>query len=134
MRKVLCCLVSSLCVASFSSITAAQTDVEVDPAHYKLEFENNCVRVSRASFGPHEKTSSFFDTHDAVFVSLTDSEGFKLIHPDGSSRVTAAFRAGAVAWVRGHGGGTTGKHWRYAIGVHHSRAQGLQLKNVSIRG
>jgi hypothetical protein len=70
MRKVLCGLVSSLCIASFCPIAAAQRDVEVDPVHYKVEFENDCVYVSRANFGPHEKMPSFFDAKNAVVVSL----------------------------------------------------------------
>jgi len=99
MRKVLCGLVSSLYVASFCSVAAAQRDVEVDPVHYKVEFENNCVYVSRANFGPHEKMPSFFDPHNAVIVSLTDSEGLKLTYPDGRSIVTPPWRAGAVYWA-----------------------------------
>jgi hypothetical protein len=75
MPRVLCCLVSCLCLASFPSITTAQTAVEDDPAHYKLEFENNCVRVSRATFGPHEKTKSFIDAKNAVVVHLTEGPG-----------------------------------------------------------
>ena len=103
MRKVLCGLVSSLYVTLFSSIAAAQRDVEVDPAHYKVEFENDCVYVSRANFGPHEKMPSFFDPHEAVIVSLTDSQGLKLTFPDGHVRYTSAFRAGAVYYASAPG-------------------------------
>jgi hypothetical protein len=99
MRKVLYCLVSFLCVASLSSIAVAQRDFEVDPVHYKVEFENDCVYVARANFGPHEKMPSFFDAKPAVIVSLTDSQGLKLTYPDGRSRVTSAWRAGAVYWA-----------------------------------
>jgi hypothetical protein len=99
MRKVLCCLVSSLCVASLSSIAAAQTDFEVDAAHHKLEFENNCVKVVRGNFGPHEKSAALFDTKDAVIVELTGSEGFKLTFPDGNSITLPAKYAGQVSWA-----------------------------------
>jgi hypothetical protein len=30
--------------------------VKADPDHYKVEFENDRVRVLRVRFGPHEKT------------------------------------------------------------------------------
>ena len=100
MRKVLYGVVSSLCFTSIPSIAAAQTDVEVDPVHYRLEFENECVRVSRATFGPHDKMPSFFDAKPAVIVSLTDSPGLKLTFPDGSARYTSPFRAGAVYWAK----------------------------------
>lgn len=103
MRTVLSGLVSSLCVTSLCSIAVAQTDVEADPEHYKLEFENDCVYVSRASFGPHEKMPAFFDARDAVIVSLTDGEGLKLTYPDGRTRVTSPFRAGAVYWAKAPG-------------------------------
>jgi hypothetical protein len=105
MRKVLWGLLSSLLVASLSSIAAAQRilDVEADPVHYKVELENDCVYVSRANFGPHEKMPSFFDAKDAVLVSLTDSEGLKLTYPDGHVRYTSAFHAGAVYWARAAG-------------------------------
>ena len=36
--------------------------VKVDPKHYKLEFENEHVRVLRIHFGPHEKG----ETHEHI--------------------------------------------------------------------
>jgi len=100
MLRPLCVLVSSLYVVSFCSIAAAQTDLELDPAHHKLEFENNCVRVVRASFGPHEKSAALFDTKDAVIVELTGSEGFKLTFPEGNSITLPTNYAGQVSWAR----------------------------------
>ena len=52
MLRPLRVLVSSLYVVSFCSTAAAQTDVEADPAHHKLELENNCVRVVAREFWP----------------------------------------------------------------------------------
>jgi len=105
MRKVVCCLICSLFAVSFSPITVAQRilDVEADPVHYKLEFENDCVYVARANFGAHEGMPSFFDAHDAVLVSLTDSQGLKLTFPNGNVTYTGAFHAGAVYWARAGG-------------------------------
>jgi hypothetical protein len=103
MLRPLCVLVSSFCFVSFCSIATAQTDVDVDPTHYKLEFENNCVRVVRGNFGPHEKSSAFFDTKDAVIVDLTGSSGWKVSFPDGNSIIPPAKYAGQVSWAKGGG-------------------------------
>ncbi len=82
-----------------SSLSHGQQDVTVDPAHHKLEFENNCVRVVRATFGPGEKSAQFFDARGVVIVSLTGSEGTKLNFPDGSSVTTRPTEAGQVYWA-----------------------------------
>jgi quercetin dioxygenase-like cupin family protein len=52
---------------------AAQDAVKVDPAHHKVEFENDQVRVLRVTLGPGEKTPTH--AHPAgVGVFLTDSK------------------------------------------------------------
>ena len=33
-----------------------QDPVKADPEHYKVDFENDRVRVLRVRFGPHEKS------------------------------------------------------------------------------
>ena len=99
MRNPLCSLVSIMSALSFCSVAAAQTDVEVDPAHHKPEFENNCVRVVRAIFGPHEKSAGFFDAKDVVIVSLTGGLGLTLHFPDGSSIDTPSTKPGEVGWA-----------------------------------
>lgn len=101
MLKPLCVLVFFSHLVWFCSFAAAQTDLEVDSAHHKLEFENNCVRVVRANFGPHEKSAALFDTKDAVIVELTGSAGFKLTLPDGSSITIPPRHTGRVSWARG---------------------------------
>ena len=90
--------VSSAAILCFSGIVAAEQDVVVDPAHHKLEFENNCVRVVRAKFGPGEKSAGLFDTKAAVIVELTGSESFKVTFPDGKSVVAPGQPAGGVSW------------------------------------
>jgi len=101
MLKVLLGLVCSLCVASCATVGRNERilDVKADPVHYKVEFENDCVYVTRATFGPHEKMPEFFDARDAVLVSLTDSEGLKVSYPDGRSFVTPPWHAGTVFWA-----------------------------------
>ena len=44
--------------------------VNVDPKHYKVEFENERVRVLRVSYGPGEKSVMHYNP-DSVIVSLT---------------------------------------------------------------
>ena len=87
-RLGLCCAV--LCFG-MASIAFGQDAVKTDPAHYKVEFENDKVRILRFHYGPHEK--SIMHSHpDAVAVFLTDGKvTFHL--PDGKS-VDASGKAG----------------------------------------
>lgn len=90
---------SVLSISGVCSIACAQQDVAADPAHHKLEFENNCVRVVRATFGPGEKAAALFDAKGVVIVSLTGSKGGKLNFPDGKSIVTPPNNPGQVFWA-----------------------------------
>ena len=57
--------------------------VTADPKHYKVEFENERVRVVRARYGPREK--SVMHSHpELVCTFLTDSH-FRFTYPDGKS-------------------------------------------------
>jgi hypothetical protein len=90
--------ICSVVIVGFSAVASGQQDVVVDPTHHKLEFENNCVRVVRAKFGPGEKSAGLFDTTRAVIVELTGSERFKVTFPDGKSVVAPGQPAGGVSW------------------------------------
>ncbi len=69
--------------------------VTADPAHYKVEFENDKVRVVRINYGPKEK--SVMHSHPAgVVVFLSDLDG-QFTMPDGTTQKTNA-KAGTVAW------------------------------------
>src|SRR5262249_16094530 len=58
----------------------AEDPVKVDPRHYKVEFENERVRVLRINYGPGEK--SVMHSHpEAIAVFLTDSH-HKFTYPD----------------------------------------------------
>jgi quercetin dioxygenase-like cupin family protein len=51
----------------------AQDPVTVDPAHYKVQFENDHVRVLRITYGPNEKSVMHY--HPAgVVVFVTDAK------------------------------------------------------------
>jgi len=79
-----------------SSISFAQDAAKVDPEHYKVEFENDQVRVLRITYGPGEK--SVMHSHpEGVAVFLTDGEG-KFTFPDGKTQ-DQKFEAGLVVWT-----------------------------------
>jgi quercetin dioxygenase-like cupin family protein len=83
--------------AFLAGVTAsAQDAAKVDPKHYKVEFENDQVRVLRITYGPHEK--SVMHSHPAgVVVYLTDVSG-KFTMPGGATKAAVA-KAGSVTWV-----------------------------------
>jgi uncharacterized protein (TIGR02246 family) len=75
---------------------AGPDPIAVDPAHYKVAFENDKVRVLRITYGPKEK--SVMHSHpEGVVVFLNDINGrFKM--PDGSTR-DMQVKAGTVSWT-----------------------------------
>lgn len=74
----------------------AQDPTRVDPKHYKVEFENDQVRVLRISYGPGEK--SVMHEHPAgVAVFLTDANA-RFTAPDGTSQ-DQAMKAGSSQWT-----------------------------------
>ena len=77
------------------SAAGAQDAVKVDPAHYKVELENDQVRVLRITYGPHEK--SVMHSHPAsVAIFLTDGD-VKFTFPDGKTKDVPA-KARDVEW------------------------------------
>ena len=87
---------------------AAQDAVTVDPKHYKVELENDQVRILRITYGPGEK--SMMHDHPAnVAIFLTDVDA-KFTLPDGKTQEAHA-KAGTVQWDTG------GKHLPENIGT-----------------
>ena len=67
--------------------------VKVDPKHYKVELENDQVRVLRISYGPREK--SVMHGHPvSVGVNFTDAH-VRFTFPDGKTE-EIRFKAGEV--------------------------------------
>jgi quercetin dioxygenase-like cupin family protein len=92
MRKSLL-LAVLLVLVSLSAL--AQDPVKVDSKHYKVEQENNQVRVLRIHYGAGEK--SVMHEHPAsVAVFLTDGDS-KFTLPDGKT-IESHFQAGQVQW------------------------------------
>jgi len=86
-----------LALTSISAAPAlAQDPVEVDPDHYKVEFENDQIRVLRITYGPNEK-SVMHDHPAGVAVFLTDSKS-RFTVPDGEA-VEFDRKAGEAMWT-----------------------------------
>jgi quercetin dioxygenase-like cupin family protein len=104
MRPVL--LAAALWLATAMS-GYAQNAVAVDPKHYKVELENEQVRVLRINYGPGEK--SVMHQHPAsVAVFLTDAQA-KFTTADGKSQERTV-KAGTAVW------GDTEKHLPENVG------------------
>jgi quercetin dioxygenase-like cupin family protein len=85
----------------------AQDPVKVDSKHYKVELENDQVRVLRITYGPHEK--SVMHDHPAnVAIFLTDGQA-RFTLPDGKTQ-DVPIKAGTVQSDAG------GKHLPENIG------------------
>ena len=98
---------ASLALFALAVPAMAQDAVKVDPKHYKVEFENDKIRVLRINYGPHEK--SVMHEHPANFaVFLTDGKA-QFTMADGKV-VDAPVKAGTTQWDAG------GKHLPENIG------------------
>lgn len=71
-----------LCLTAVGAM--AQDATKVDPKHYKVEYEDNQIRVVRIKYGPHEKSVMHEHPIGGCAINLTD-EHTKHITPDGKS-------------------------------------------------
>jgi hypothetical protein len=69
---------------------------KLDPKHYKVEFENDQVRVIRAHMGPHESVPLHEHTLNRVTVFLTD-QNIKSTDSEGKVQV-GTHKAGEAIW------------------------------------
>ena len=78
-------VIAAFAFSVFMAAAHAQDPVVVDPAHHKIEFENDQLRVLHVVFPPGE--SSVMHTHPCLIViGVADGElTFRL--PDGSTRI-----------------------------------------------
>lgn len=74
---------------------AGDNPVKVDSKHYKLEFENDRVRVVRVRYGPGEK--SVMHDHPALAVVFLTDHHVRFTYPDGKTEEVSG-KAGQVAW------------------------------------
>ena len=100
-RLTMTVLFATLVLVFAAKMALAQDPVKVDPKHYKVQFENDRVRVLRISYGPHEK--SVMHEHPAgVAVYITDIN-VKFTLPDGKTEELHG-KAGETSWA------AAGKH------------------------
>ena len=89
-------IISTCLILTFAAAALAQDPAKVDSNHYKVEFENDQVRVLRIKVGPKEK--SIMHQHpNAVAIFMTDVNG-KFTFPDGKSEDSVR-KAGDVLWT-----------------------------------
>jgi quercetin dioxygenase-like cupin family protein len=95
--SILACVIAAGLTLHAQTPTAGKADpVKVDPRHYKVEFENDSVRVLRISYGPGEK-SAMHSRPKSVAVYLTDGTG-RMSTPEGKSQ-DIPFKAGGAVWA-----------------------------------
>ena len=95
MKKLTFSFVLAIALLLLSANSLAQDATVVDPEHYKVEFENDQVRVLRITYGPMEK--SVMHSHpEGVAVFLTDGN-IKFTLPDGTTQ-DIKVEAGQVIW------------------------------------
>lgn len=93
--------------AAFIAPAMAQDAAKVDAKHYKVEFENDQVRILRITYGPKEK--SVMHAHpDSVAVFLTDGKA-TFTTPDGKTQ-DAPIKAGTTQFT------PAGKHLPANVG------------------
>lgn len=96
MKKLLSILTVLFAVIFLSGYSFAQDAAKVDSTHYKVEFENDQVRVLRITYGPGEK--SVMHSHpEGVAVFLSDGSG-KFTYPDEKTE-EMNFKSGVVIWA-----------------------------------
>ncbi|HSB08431.1 MAG TPA: hypothetical protein VLM38_02885 [Blastocatellia bacterium] len=78
------------------SAKAALDPVKVDPAHHKVMFENDRVRVLRIKFKPHDKTKQH-EHPNGVAIYLTDVKA-RFALADGKTREGGG-RRGEATWA-----------------------------------
>ena len=83
-------------VIILSGYSFGQDAVKVDPKHYKVEFENDQVRVLRITIEPGEK--GVMHSHpEGMVIFLSDANG-KFTFPDGKTE-NRDFKKGFFSWV-----------------------------------
>ena len=96
MKKLNLFFIALFAVILLTRVGFAQDATKVDPKHYKVEFENDDVRVLRITYGPGEK--SVMHSHpEGVVVFLSDGNS-KFTFPDGTTQDTKV-KAGQVIWT-----------------------------------
>ena len=122
MKQLLSIFTVLFAVILLSGYSFAQDAVKVDPKHYKVEFENDQVRVLRITYGPKEK-SVMHEHPNAVAIFLTEING-KFTFPDGTTQDNKS-QAGMTLWT------PAGKHLPENVGDKPFELILVEMKNKS---
>jgi quercetin dioxygenase-like cupin family protein len=96
MKQLLSIFTALFAVIILSGYCFAQDAANVDSKHYKVEFENDQVRVLRITYAPGEK--GVMHSHPAgMVIFLSDANG-KFTYPDGKTE-NRDFKKGFFSWV-----------------------------------
>ena len=110
-------IIPIVCISILVLATAkGQDPVKVDPAHYKVIFNNPQVRILDVHLNPGEKTP--MHSHpDLIAYSLTGGT-VKSTLPDGKTTI-ATTKAGQAVWHRAqtHSSENVGKAEIHALGI-----------------
>lgn len=96
MKQLLSIFTVLFAVIFLSGFSFAQDAAEVDPKHYKVEFENDQVRVLRITYAPGEK-GAMHSHPEGMVIFLSDANG-KFTFPDGKTE-KRDFKKGFFSWV-----------------------------------
>jgi len=95
---------AGICATSASAFWVQRSPAPVpdapvaDSSHYKVEFENEFVRVIRVVFGPHTKMVVHqHPAPGAIIVTIRNQDAL-ITAPDGTSR-EVHYRAGEFRWA-----------------------------------
>ena len=124
MKQLLSIFTVLFAVILLSGSSFAQDATKVDPKHYKVEFENDQVRVLRITYGPKEK-SVMHEHPNAVAIFLTDING-KFTFPDGTTQENKP-TAGMTLWT------PAGKHLPENVGDKPFELILVEMKNKSTK-
>ena len=93
MKRIILSVAIGSALMSAPVLMRAQDPVKVDSKHYKVELENDAVRILRINYGPGEK-SVMHGHPESVAIFLTDQKA-KFTTPDGKTTEMDA-KAGEV--------------------------------------
>lgn len=95
-------LVSWLVVSLFAAGAASQDGAALPSKNYRVQFENDWVKVTAVRYGPREKVAEHAHTpYPSAYVYLNDGPPVVFSHVGGKPATRAATKAGAFRIYRG---------------------------------